>query len=97
MDRKMEKKIQKVLEGVKDPVSNLPIVELDLVEKVRYLEEKGELIIFTAFPMGGRPCMNCAGVNMLMANSVRRHLREDFEKAFPELKISLDGDEETSD
>ncbi len=94
MDSEMEKKIQKVLEGVKDPVSNLPIVELNLVERVRYLEDRGELIIFTAFPGRGKPCLNCVGVNMLMANSVKRHLLEDFQKAFPELKVSFDGDEE---
>ena len=89
MDKMMQEKIQSILDGIKDPVSCLPIVELDMIERVRYLENDRELKIFTSFPADGKACMNCVGISTVMIDGIRRNIFRDFEAAFPELTISI--------
>ena len=46
MDPNMARKIQFVLDRVKDPQSDLSVDRLGLVKRVRYNEEKKEMYIF---------------------------------------------------
>lgn len=89
MDDNMKQKIQKVLDRVKDPVSGLPVVELDLIRKVRHVEEENELRIFTNFPDGQKKCFNCVGIQTIMVDGIVRQLREAFEAEFPEMTIGF--------
>ncbi len=89
MDDAMRNRIQRVLDGVKDPVSCLPVVELDMIERVRFHKDRGELEVVTTFPVEGKRCMNCVGINTVMIDGIRRNLKRDFQNAFPELKITI--------
>ncbi len=49
MNNDMKKRIDAVLDRVKDPESGLSVSELGLVTKLRYSEEHSHLYIFTDF------------------------------------------------
>ena len=89
MKPEMARKIQSVLQRVKDPESNLSVEKLGLVERVRYNEEKKDLYIFTDF-LGHRPgCLTCQGIAMTIVAGIRRNLHEEFQKEFPDLTIEV--------
>ena len=49
MDEEMKQKLDKVLEIVKDPESNLPLSSLGIVDKYRYNDARKELYVFNQF------------------------------------------------
>ena len=89
MDPLILEKIDAVLDRIKDPESGLSISRLGLVERVRYNEEKGEMYIFTDFLSHLPHCPSCAGVAMVVVSAIKRRLREEFQKEFPDLTIEL--------
>jgi metal-sulfur cluster biosynthetic enzyme len=87
MDEDMKRKIDMVLDRVKDPESDLPISRLGVIERFRYNEAKKELYIFANF-LSHRPgCLTCVGVAAAVIDGIKRRLLVELEKEFPELTI----------
>lgn len=85
----MARKIQSVLERVKDPESNLSVEKLGLVERVRYNEDKKDLYVFTDF-LSHRPgCLTCHGIAMAIIDGIQKNLHEEFQKEFPDLNVEF--------
>ncbi len=87
MDEAMKRKLDKVLEDVKDPESNLPLSSLGVIEKYRYNEQLKELYVFTKFFSHRPPCKTCVGISMLIESSIKRDLEAALKSEFPELSI----------
>ncbi len=83
----MKKKLDKVLELVKDPESNLPISSLGIIEKYRYNEKLKELYVYSDFFSHRPACKTCVGISMLIESTIRRDLTEALEQEFPDLSI----------
>ena len=87
MNEEMKQKIDKVLDRVKDPESDLPLSSLGVIERLRYNQARQELYIFTNF-MAHRPgCLACAGVAAAVVEGIKRRLLAEFRNEFPELQI----------
>ncbi len=89
MDERMKKKIDLVLERVKDPESNLSVADLGLVKRLRYSEEKKHLYVFTDFFSRHPGCLTCAAVASLVVSDIQKNLDKEFKKEFPELTIEF--------
>ena len=90
MTPEMTKKIDSVLERVKDPESNLSIAQLGVVKKLRYTEEERALYIFTDLHSHMPKCVTCAAiVNTIIASTIIRNLTAELQKEFPTLTIEF--------
>ena len=89
MDPNMARKIQFVLDRVKDPQSDLSVDRLGLVKRVRYNEEKKEMYIFTDFLRHRPSCLTCHSIAVAVMATIQRNLDEEFKKEFPELTIEF--------
>ncbi len=90
MDPEVKKKIDSALARVKEPQSDLPIVDLGLVSNVRYSEKDKsvELTLAIGYPPG--QCPACIAVNGVVGAGIARRAREEFEKEFPGFAIIVD-------
>lgn len=89
MDEEMKRRIDAVLDSVKDPESGLSVADLGLVRRLRYNAEAGELYIFSDF-MSRRPgCATCAGIASLVIEGISRDLIAAFDEEFPELNTRI--------
>ena len=84
----MAKKIDAVLERVKEPESNLSIAQLGLVDRVRYNQEHHKLYIVTT-PLKSNRHYCCTIIQGLLISSTLESLTEEFQKEFPDLSIEL--------
>lgn len=82
----MKRRIDQVLDRVKDPESGYSVAELGLIERLRYNQEKQELYIFADFLSHQPGCMTCVGIASVVIDGIRRRLVEEFSREFPELK-----------
>jgi len=89
MDPEMTRKIDAILDRVKDPESGLSVARLGLVERVRYNEQKQDIYIFTDFQSHHPGCVTCAGIAMILISTIMRNLEEEFRKEFPHLTIQF--------
>ena len=87
MDSNMKKKIDAVLERVKEPESGLSIAELGLVERLRYSEKHKKLIIFTNPTKSPPGC--CIIIAKLLQKATGKGLTKEFQKEFPDLSIEF--------
>jgi len=85
MDAEMIKKIDAVLDRVKDPESNLSIAQMGLVKKLRYVEKNKKLYVFTKEPSAPAAC--CTIIAKLLQTTIADRLTQEFQKEFPELAI----------
>lgn len=85
----MKRRIDGILDRVKDPESGYSVARLGLVERVRYNAEKQELYVFTEFNSHQPACMACVGIAAVVIDGIRRRLRQEFEAEFPHLTIEL--------
>ena len=83
MDEEMKRKIDAVLERVKDPERGYSVAELGVVTRLRYNDEKKELYVFTDFAAHEPGCLTCVGIAAMIRNSIERWLTEEFGKEFP--------------
>lgn len=90
MDPKMKKKIDETLAQIKEPQSDVPIVDLGLVQKLTYSEKEKTLLLRLAIGYPPGQCPACLAINEVVKNGIVRRAREAFEKTFPELKIIID-------
>lgn len=89
MEPEMAKKIEAVLDRVKDPESGYSLSELGIVERVRYNDEKKELYVFTDFLSHQPSCIACVGIASVVISGLRRRLVDELSTEFPELGVKL--------
>ena len=87
MEEKMKRRIDGVLERVKEPESGLSIAELGLVERLRYSEKHRKLVVFTN-PINSPPGC-CVIMAKLLQDTTGQRLTEEFQKEFPGLSIEF--------
>ncbi|HUX11441.1 MAG TPA: hypothetical protein VMW87_00355 [Spirochaetia bacterium] len=83
----MVRKIDLVLDRVKDPESGLSILQLNLIERFRYNREKQELYVFADFSSHQPVCLTCVGIASVVIDGIRRRLLAELSAEFPELTI----------
>ena len=81
----MEKKLQSVIERVKDPETNVAISELGLVERFRYHPEQKKLSVFLNQVRPGKVC--CSIISSLLLASTLKDLKNELQKEFPNLSL----------
>ena len=85
----MIKKIDSVLDRVKDPESGLSVLHLGLVKRVRFSEAKKKLFIFTDFQSHMPDCKTCVFIAKLVSENILRNLTVEFNLEFPDLEIEF--------
>ncbi len=85
----MKRRIDSVLDRVKDPESGLSVSELGLVKKLRYSEEKKHLYVFTDFQAHQPGCFTCAAIASLVMSKIRNDLENVFNNEFPDIEIEF--------
>ncbi|HNS54313.1 MAG TPA: hypothetical protein PLQ15_00030 [Syntrophales bacterium] len=85
----MMRKIDAVLDRVKDPESDLPVSRLGVVKRVRFSEAQKKLYVFTDFQSHMPDCRACVLVAKLLADTIIRDLTVEFHLEFPELDIEF--------
>jgi len=81
----MKKKLQAVLERVKDPETNVAISELGLVERFRYHPEQKKLSVFLNPVRPGKVC--CSIISSLLLTSTLKNLMNELQKEFPDFAV----------
>ncbi len=87
MNPDMTKKIDAILDRVKDPESGLSVSELGIVKRVRYSEGENTLYVFTDFQNHMPNCRTCAFIAGHVAERIARDLIVEFHMDFPGLDI----------
>ena len=85
----MIKKIDSVLDRVKDPGSGLSVLHLGLVKRVRFSEAKKKLFIFTDFQSHMPDCKTCVFIAKMVGENILRNLTVEFNLEFPDLEIEF--------
>jgi len=85
MDAIMKKKLQSVIERVKDPETNVAISELGLVERFRYYPEQKKLSVFLNPVRPGKVC--CSIISSLLLSSTLKDLMNELQKEFPDFYL----------
>ncbi|HWP68700.1 MAG TPA: iron-sulfur cluster assembly protein [Rectinemataceae bacterium] len=90
MDPEVKKKIDAALARVKEPQSNVPIVDLGLVGNVRYsaVEKAIEVTLAIGYPPG--QCPACLAINGVVKQGIMRRANEEFKKEFPDFAIVIE-------
>jgi len=87
MDSEMIRKIDKVLDRVKEPETNLSIGELGIIQKFRYNENKRALYIFAKTYTSRKAC--CFLITKLIESEVMNRVKNELKKEFPDLAITF--------
>jgi hypothetical protein len=87
MDTEMIRKIDSVLDRVKELTSNLSVGELGIVRKFRYNESKRCLYIYANTYHSRRAC--CFVMTKLLESEIFSRLKSALQEEFPELAISF--------
>ena len=87
MDPEMIRKIDAVLERVREPEGGLPVRDVGIVERLRYLPDEGKLKVFINLKANPKAC--CFLITGAIETSILDELRSELEKEFPELEIEL--------
>jgi len=81
----MKKKLQSVLDRVKEPETNMALSELGLVERFRFYPEQKKLSVFLNPLKPGKVC--CAIISSLLLSSTIKDLMNELQKEFPDLHV----------
>ena len=85
MDPEMIRKIDTVLDRVKEPESNLLVGELGIIQKFRYNKNKRALYIFANTYSSRKAC--CFLITKLIESEVMNRVKNELKKEFPDLAI----------
>ena len=85
MDKEMIRKIDSLLDRVKEPESNLSVGQLGLVKKFRYNESKRALYVYTESFSTHKAC--CFVITKLIETKVLSQMEKELKKEFPDLVI----------
>ena len=84
----MKEKIDRVLDTVKEPETGLTMAQLGFVERVRYIEDKKKLMVFSRnLKPNHKLC--CTIMQGLLISSTINSLTEAFQKEFPDLEVAV--------
>lgn len=89
MTEEMKRKIDSVLERVKEPETFRSVSELGLVGKVSYSDAKKKLLVVLDIEEPRHPCFVCGVVTATIRRSLMRDLKTEFEKEFPALTVEV--------
>lgn len=89
MPPEMIRKIDAVLEKIKDPESGLPVAQLGLVRRVRYSEKEKRFYIFTDAYRHLPHCVTCAAIAETIIATIVRDVTAEFQKEFPDLSVEF--------
>ena len=89
MDPAMTKKIEAVLERVKEPETLRSVADLSLVTRVQYSKNYGKLVVYTTICSPRTSCMVCGLVTSTIEQTIQRELKTEFGKEFPDLTIDV--------
>ena len=81
----MKKKLQSVLERVKDPETNVAISELGFIERFHYHPEQKKLSVFLNQVRPGKVC--CSIISSLLFSSTLKDLMNELQKEFPDCSL----------
>ncbi len=88
-DPEIQEKIDGILKRVRDPESGLPILELDLVRRVRVSDEHRMVYLDVPFDEHTPGCLACAGIAMTLVMGIRRELKAAFQEDFPGYEVEF--------
>jgi metal-sulfur cluster biosynthetic enzyme len=89
MNPEKQKKIDSILERVKEKSSLLSVSDLNLVKKVSFSDTSRKILIQMDGPGDNRMCI-CAGfAGDMLREGVERELREEFEKEFTGFQVEF--------
>jgi len=84
----MREKIDRVLDTVKEPETGLSMAQLGFVERVRYIQDKRKLMVFSRrLKPNHKHC--CTIMQGLLISGTINSLTEAFQKEFPDLEVSV--------
>ena len=84
----MIKKIDAVLERVREPESNLTIAQLGLVKRLRYSEKHNKLTVFMNSVLNSHKYC-CTIMQGCLLYGTIKSLTGEFQKEFPDLSIEF--------
>ncbi len=87
MDPGMIRKIDAVLERVREPEGGLPVRDIGLIQRLRYVPEEGKLKVFVNLVANPKAC--CFLITGAIEMNVVSNLKTELEKEFPELEIEV--------
>ena len=90
MDAATSAKFDKVLERVKEPVSELPLSELNLVSKITYSAKQKALVVRLDAAPRGHECPACSAMNGQVLVTLERTLSEELRKEFPGFTVEFE-------
>ena len=85
MDKRIQKKIDGILDRVKEEQSGMSAAELGMVQKIRHNEKEKRLTIFLA--PTGRQKACCSVMNMAFLEKLENQIKKEFENEFPGFSI----------
>ncbi len=90
MDPEIKEKIDAALARVKEPQSDMPIVDLGLVGNIRYsaAEKTIQVTLAIGYPPG--QCPACLAINTVVKQGIVRRAYEEFKNEFPGLTIIIE-------
>ena len=89
MNPEMIRKIDSVLDRVKDPESDLPVSHLGVIQRIRYSEAHKKLYVFADFYRHLAKCVTCSAIGLAIASKLVQDLTEEFQSEFPELSVEF--------
>ena len=89
MDKEISDRFDRVLEEVKDPESSLSLSDLGVVKRFRYDEVGKKIYVFTDFGSHRSGCLTCAGITMVLENSISRDIADALKTSFPGFTIEI--------
>lgn len=90
LDSEIQKRIDSALAKVKEPQSDVPIVDLGLVNKVTYSAREKTLVVSLAIGTPRFQCPACSAINGVVKQGIERRIVEKFSEEFPDHRIILE-------
>ena len=87
MDPEMTRKLDAVLDRVKEPESRLSLAQLGLVSRIRHHPEAKKLSVFLSTIGPTRGC--CTIIASLLLTTALKELTEEIQKEFPGLSVEI--------
>ncbi len=87
LDQEMIKKIDSVLERVKEPESNCSVGDMGMIKKFRYNKNKRALYIYANTYSSKKAC--CYLITKLIESDVMTRVQKELKKEFPDLSVTF--------
>ncbi|TXT42701.1 MAG: hypothetical protein FD137_2057 [Spirochaetes bacterium] len=90
MDPEIKRRIDAALSRVKEPQSELPIVDLGLIHNINVNEIEKRIRLVLGIGTWRFQCPACSAINGVLKESITRRLREEFQAEFPDFAIEIE-------